>query len=115
MKRVPDGYAKKSSDCGDTIELFLEVDNGLIRSVNYEVCGCQFTLACARAVVELARGQAVNEIRTRTTAVKIDEVLGGLPATNKHCADLASAAMSEAVTEAAIASREPWRKLYRKQ
>ncbi|MCP4676358.1 MAG: iron-sulfur cluster assembly scaffold protein [Deltaproteobacteria bacterium] len=114
MGRKPDGYGKKTSDCGDTIELFLEIRKGVVKSAKYDVDGCNFTLACARAVTALALGCVLGEVKAATTSEKIDETLGGLPEHNRHCAMLASEAMYEAVTDAAITSREPWRKLYRK-
>ncbi len=114
MERKPDGYGKRTSDCGDSIELFLEIRDGVVKNARYEMNGCNFTLACARAVTALATGCDLSDVMKATTPGKIDEALGGLPEHNKHCAELASEAMSEAVTDAAVTSREPWRRLYRK-
>ena len=48
-KRVvhPDGYGKRTGECGDTVEMYLSIRKGCIRSVSYETNGCMDTNACA--------------------------------------------------------------------
>jgi nitrogen fixation NifU-like protein len=53
----PDGYGKRTGECGDTVEMYLTIDNGRIRSVSYETNGCMNTNACANTVAELAEGK----------------------------------------------------------
>ncbi|MCP4603967.1 MAG: iron-sulfur cluster assembly scaffold protein [Proteobacteria bacterium] len=115
MIKEPDGYGEKISECGDTIKLFLTIQQGVVKDVSYEVNGCTFTLACAHAVAQLARGKAVNEVARSTSPERIDELTGGLPEANKHCAEFASEAMAEALKDAVIGQRDSWRKLYRKR
>ncbi len=112
MKGKPDGYGKQVTECGDTIEIFLTVADGIVADATFEMHGCGFTLACARAVTALAHGKALIDVKEATTPEEIDRILGGLPEHNKHCADLASEAMASAVQSAFTTKREPWRKLY---
>ena len=32
----PDGYGKRTGECGDTVEMYLSIRKGRIRSVSYE-------------------------------------------------------------------------------
>jgi nitrogen fixation NifU-like protein len=110
---APDGYGKSMSDCGDTIEISLYVIDGKVARVGFEVDGCNFTLACARAVAALAKGRALGDVREAATAENVDRAVGDLPEASRHCAELAAEAMEAAVVDALKASRDPWRKLYR--
>ncbi|OPX37063.1 MAG: hypothetical protein B1H13_13500 [Desulfobacteraceae bacterium 4484_190.3] len=44
----PDGYGKRTGDCGDTVEFFLTIFGGRIKSVSFKTNGCINTNACAR-------------------------------------------------------------------
>ena len=44
---------------------------------------------------------------------KITEVLGGLPDSHRHCAELASEALKKAVQDYLSRGKETWKKLYR--
>ena len=37
--KQPDGYGKKTGDCGDTITIYLAIKNGVISQVNFELEG----------------------------------------------------------------------------
>ena len=112
--RHPDGVGRRVSDCGDTIEIQIALDKDIIKHVSFTVHGCSFTLVSARAAVALIRGKSLNEARLLATPENIDHALGGLPEHNKHCTELAAEAAWEAMKNAAISAREPWKKLYRK-
>jgi len=112
--RHPDGVGKRISDCGDTIEIQIALDGQILKHVSYSVHGCSFTLVSARAAVALIRGKTIQEARSVAQPDIIDNALGGLPEHNKHCTELAAEAAQEAIRNAVISSREPWKKLYRK-
>ena len=112
--RHPDGVGKQVSDCGDTIEIQIALDKQILKHVSYSVHGCAFTLVSARAAVALIRGKTIEEARSVAQPETIDNALGGLPEHNKHCTELAAEAAQEAIRNAVINSREPWKKLYRK-
>ena len=109
-----DGYGRAASDCGDTIELFLKMRDGVIDAARFEISGCSNTLACARAVVALIKDRALGDARRASAAERIVEALPDLPEAARHCADVASAAATAAIGDAAVHQREPWRALYRK-
>ena len=116
-KAVPakavDGRGKRSSDCGDTIEFFLNLKNDKVTDLRFQIRGCNNTLAAAQAAATLVAGKDIKEAMRLAAPEEIDAE-ANLPEPNKHCANLASDALKEALRNAVINAREPWRKLYRK-
>lgn len=111
--RAVDGRGKRSSDCGDTIEFFLNIKNDTVTDVRFQIRGCNNTLTAAQAAATLVAGKKVKEAMRVSAPEEID-AKAQLPEPNKHCANLASDALKEALRNAVVNSREPWRKLYRK-
>ena len=109
---VPDGYAHVTGDCGDSMEVFLAIQDRLIRQARFDTLGCGFTLACGSMAMEMAEGKAVSEAM-RVDAKKIAVALGGLPPTHEHCAELATEALRKAIQDYLFRGKEPWKKLYR--
>jgi nitrogen fixation NifU-like protein len=84
----PDGYGKKTGDCGDTIEMFLSIRDETLQSLNFMLEGCMNTNACSNALAMLAEGKDLSrcwEIGPRD----IIDYLETLPADHYHCAELA--------------------------
>jgi len=107
----PDGYGKRTGECGDTVEMYLTIGNGRIRSVSYETNGCMNTNACANTVAQLAEGRKVKD----AWEIMPDDVtayLGTLPPESTHCAELAVGAFYLALTNRQDLQRHPWKKLY---
>ena len=57
----PDGYGKKTGECGDTVEMFLIVRKNRIHSVSFITDGCMNIHACANTVAFIAEGKTVAE------------------------------------------------------
>ncbi|RJP80028.1 MAG: iron-sulfur cluster assembly scaffold protein [Desulfobacteraceae bacterium] len=109
--RKPDGYGKRTGQCGDTIEFFLTVRNDRIQSVSFDADGCMNTLACANTVIQLAEGRPIEEA-WEITPEDIINYLETLPSAEHHCADLAIGAFYLALTNYQELKRTPWKKLY---
>ncbi|MCX5998489.1 MAG: iron-sulfur cluster assembly scaffold protein [Chloroflexi bacterium] len=108
----PDGYAKLTRECGDTLQLSLRVRDGTITEARFLTDGCGLVIACGSAVTELVKG------RTMAAALEItpDDVmksLDGLPESEIHCAVLAVRTLRQALKDYSSLSREPWRTAYR--
>lgn len=84
----PDGYGKKTGDCGDTITMYLSVEDGVIREVNFELDGCINTNACSNALAALVEGKKVEQGWDVSPSDLID-FLETLPEDHHHCAELA--------------------------
>jgi len=109
--RKPDGYGKRTGQCGDTIEFFLTVRNGHIQSISFNTDGCINTTACANTVIHLVEGKSVEDAWEITPENLID-YLETLPSEENHCAELAVGAFYLALTNYRELARTPWKKLY---
>ncbi|MFT5700197.1 MAG: nitrogen fixation NifU-like protein [Desulforhopalus sp.] len=84
----PDGSGKKTGDCGDTITMYLKVDNGVVEQLCFELDGCINTSACCNVVASMVENQPVAAGWDITPA-EVIEYLGTLPEDHHHCAELA--------------------------
>ena len=109
----PDGYGKKTGDCGDTVEIFLIVTDGIVKQVSFLMEGCRNTNACANTVAFLSEGKQVDEAWEITPDAVI-EYLGTLSKENYHCAELAVGAFYLALANYQEMERSRWKKLYAK-
>lgn len=108
----PDGYGKKTRQCGDTIEIFLVVHEGRLSLVAFDTDGCLYSLACANAVAHLAEGRTLADAWEITPEAVMD-YLETLPDHEKHCAELAVSTLQAALLSARENQRNPWKKYYR--
>ena len=107
----PDGYGKRTRECGDTIELFLTVRGGRIVNACFETNGCIYSVACANAVIRLVEGKSIQEAWTVTPEM-IADYLETLPGKEFHCAQLAVQALFLALANCQQNERNPWKKFY---
>ncbi len=107
----PDGYGKKTGDCGDTVEFFLIIKNDRIETISYNVNGCMNTNACANAIVSLVEGKSLDEAWA-VTPEAVSNYLESLPEDHFHCAELSVGALYLSLANAMELSRSPWKKLY---
>ena len=85
----PEGYAKITGPCGDTMEIFLKIHDDKILSAQFITTGCATTIASGSMACELSMGKHIEEIQD-ITQDEILKQLGGLPEESTHCALLAS-------------------------
>jgi nitrogen fixation NifU-like protein len=107
----PDGYARRTGECGDTIEMYLHVKNGTIQSVYFETDGCINTNACANAAAHLAEGKPIDQA-WEITPDDVIEFLETLPEENFHCAELAVGSFYGALANYQELQRSSWKKPY---
>ena len=93
-----DGRALGVGVCGDSIEVFIDVNGSTLKQVRHTPRGCVYTVACGSAVSKLAEGRLVEEVLKIQPQDVADE-LGGLPADHMHCANLAVNTLGEAVAD----------------
>jgi len=109
----PDGYGKRTGECGDTIETFIMVRNHEIKTVSFDTDGCLNTNACANTVSILAEGKTIEQGWKITTKDVID-YLGTLPSEKIHCAELAIGSFYLALSDFQRLQRNPWKKKYKR-
>ena len=108
-----DGYGKVKGSCGDTMELWLRVNNVVVSGATFMTDGCGTSIAAGSMVTEMARGKNIAEAIKITQQDVLNE-LGGLPEESEHCALLASNTLKKAILDYMELQREPWKKAYRK-
>jgi nitrogen fixation protein NifU and related proteins len=94
----PDGYAKYTGSCGDTMEFYLKVNDGLIADSSFQTDGCGPTVASGGMVAEMIKGIKIQKIK-KIKAKDVLNALGGLPKENEHCAALALLTLNEALED----------------
>lgn len=92
------GKALGVGSCGDSLEVYLQVENQQIRRIGHVPHGCGFTVACASAMSQLVEGLTLEEA-LRLTPDAVSRVLGGLPEDHRHCAALAVNTLGEAIED----------------
>jgi nitrogen fixation protein NifU and related proteins len=114
-KRIqhPDGYGKRSRECGDTLEIYLMSRNGHISLASFYTEGCIYTIACANALAGMIEGKPIEEARG-ISARQIADFLESLPKAEMHCAELAVQTLRAALLDLRETERQPWTKFYRK-
>lgn len=109
----PQGYGKVTGPCGDTVKIFLRIENDRINDAQFITDGCATTIAAGGMACELAIGKTFKEAFKISKEVILEQ-LGGLPEESTHCALLASNTLGTALTDYLTSRNEPWRRLYKK-
>ncbi len=94
----PDGYARITGKCGDTIEIFLKFEGERVKEARFMTYGCASSAICGSFAVELAIGKKPEEI-VEITGERILEEIGQFPEEEKHCAYLAAETLQEALSD----------------
>jgi len=92
----PEGHAKVTGPCGDTVEIFLDIEEQRITRATFTTDGCGPAVASGSMATQLAIGKTLDEARAITQET-ILEALGGLPSESKHCALLAANTLASAI------------------
>ncbi len=95
----PDGVGRVGNPvCGDIMELYIKVKDGVIVDAKFQTFGCGAAIATSSMVTEMVKGKTLKEaleISNRAVA----EALGGLPPIKMHCSVLAEEALKSAIED----------------
>ncbi|HEY49712.1 MAG TPA: iron-sulfur cluster assembly scaffold protein [Dehalococcoidia bacterium] len=109
-----DGFGRFTGPCGDTMEIWLKVRDGVISEARFWTDGCGTTIAAGSMITEMVKGE--NAARAlRISQQNVLDALGGLPEDSEHCALLAANTLKEAVKDYMAFKKEPWKRAYRKR
>jgi nitrogen fixation NifU-like protein len=92
----PTGHGLITGSCGDTMQIFLRLEDGVVSDVSYLTDGCGCSSVCASVACELAINKKTEGL-SNVTGESILEVLGGLPEDDIHCAFLAAETLQAAL------------------
>ncbi|MGB6068220.1 MAG: iron-sulfur cluster assembly scaffold protein [Desulfomonilaceae bacterium] len=95
----PDCFNAMSGICGDTIGMYVRLNEGTIKRICFVTNGCGPTIACSSALTCMAKGLNIQEAM-KITGSDLMEFLGGLPVEHTHCADLAVNTLRSALAKA---------------
>ncbi|MGM0651565.1 MAG: Fe-S cluster assembly scaffold protein NifU [Bacillota bacterium] len=94
---TPDAVGETGSfKCGDTMTLYLKVDNGIIEDISFQTYGCGAAIASSSMLTEMVKGKTLGEAMKITNQDVADQ-LGGLPPLKLHCSNLAADALHNAI------------------
>lgn len=91
-----DASARITGSCGDTIEVFLKIEEGTIKEGSYTTTGCGSSGLCGSFTVELALGKSVEEAFDLQGSDVLNHI-GTFPDADAHCAYLAVDTLQEAL------------------
>ena len=94
----PDGYARVTGVCGDTMEVYLRFRDDRVEEALYRTDGCGSSRACGSIAAEMSIGKTPDEMLD-ISGEAILERLGPFPEEERHCAFLAAETLQEALHE----------------
>ena len=94
----PEGIAKVAGNCGDTMEIGLKIDDNIVTSAHSWTDGCSYSKLCVEAATMLARDKSITEVK-KINMISIMELVGQLPETHLHCAQLAETTLQKSVED----------------
>lgn len=113
--KKPDGYGKAQGTCGDTMEMFIKINEDRILDCSFQTDGCGTSIVCGSMATVIAINKTFTEALAEVSASKILSLLGGLPEADKHCASLAAETLRRAMADLLYHKKFPWKKIYRKE
>lgn len=98
------GAATELGQCGDSVDVHIQVEGDHIVDLRVIPHGCLYTLVCASALGELAKGRSLEEALALDPE-DVEKELGGLPENHKHCARLVVNTLGEAIADHYLRAR----------
>jgi len=94
-----DGVSEVGSlQCGDTMKVFLKIEDNIITDIKFKTFGCAAAIASSSMATEMIKGKTIDEA-LKFTNKKVVEALGGLPPAKVHCSVLAEDAIRAAIKD----------------
>ena len=95
----PDGIGHVGNAvCGDIMELYIKVKEGIITDAKFKTFGCGAAIATSSMVTDMVKGKNIKEALTISNKA-VAEALGGLPPVKMHCSVLAEQALKSAIDD----------------
>jgi len=92
----PDGWARITGECGDTMEIYLKFKDNHVVDASYFTDGCASSMVSGSFASELALGKSPEEL-TDITADDVLAAIGRLPEDDLHCTTLAARTIQAAL------------------
>lgn len=92
----PDGMAKVTGNCGDTMEIGFRLQSGKVAQTHFWTDGCSMSRSCIESAARLAYGKTPDQLKTLNMSHIVDD-LGHVPDSHLHCAQLAEISLHQAL------------------
>ncbi|MEE4113062.1 MAG: iron-sulfur cluster assembly scaffold protein [Desulfobacteraceae bacterium] len=98
MGQIPDAdiISEMTGTCGDTMAIYIKMDNGVVGDAKYQVMGCAGAISAAMAVVDLIKGKDLDYARSIDDG-DVYKVLQEIPVKKHHCIQLAVKTLHKAL------------------
>ena len=87
-----------SARCGDSMKIYLKIEDGIITKATFEAFGCGSAIASSSMATVLITGKPLSQALALTNEA-VAEALDGLPEKKLHCSVLAEEAVKSAVQD----------------
>ena len=95
----PDGVGHVGNPvCGDIMELYIKIKDGIIIDAKFKTFGCGAAIATSSIVTELVKGKNINKA-LKISNKAVAEALDGLPPLKMHCSVLAEEVLRSAIED----------------
>ena len=100
MGSLPDAdqVTEMTGRCGDTMKIYLKLDDDRIQDAKIQVLGCPGAVASAMAAMDLIKGKTIEQAQGLTDR-DVFQVLKALPDQKQHCIRLAVKTLHKALDE----------------
>jgi nitrogen fixation NifU-like protein len=88
--------SEMTGTCGDTVGIYIKMDNGVVGDAKYQVMGCAGAVSAAMAVVDLIKGKDLDYARSIDDGT-VFKVLQEIPVKKHHCIQLAVKTLHKAL------------------
>ena len=83
--------------CGDILELYIYVENDIIKDISFKTMGCVAAIASSEALCKIALGKTVDQALKITDKDIVKELGGVLPKLKYHCSVLGASGLKKAI------------------
>lgn len=100
MGSIPDAEvtSEMTGSCGDTMGIYVKMNDHSIQDAKYEVMGCAGAVSAAMAAVDIIKGHSLEFARQLNDG-DIFKVLEEIPVKKHHCIQLAVKTLHKAIDE----------------
>lgn len=95
---APDAHAIITGWCGDTMEIYLRLNGGMIQEATFMTDGCGPAVASGNMLTTMVQGMALDEAN-RIDPQDLLLALDRLPDESAHCAELAVNTLRKAIAD----------------
>jgi nitrogen fixation NifU-like protein len=100
MGSLPDAdqVSELTGTCGDTMKVYLKVEDGMIKDAKIQVVGCPGAVASAMAALDIIKGKTLGEAQGLKDR-DIFRMLEEIPDQKEHCIRLTNKIIQKAIEE----------------